>query len=201
MEQSLRGLDGIERFVVTQRMTPLVNRYDIRALAPDGQPAALLATAQQKRLAFKEQVTFYADEQRTVPVFSFKARQRLDVAAGYDVLDAERNPIGSFRKDFGASLLRSTWHLEAAGLAARGSERNATVALLRRAWNLVPVLGDLPAPFVVHFDFTDDDGRQVLSSTRKVSVRDSYDVRVPGARVDGRLAAAMAVALDALQGR
>ena len=194
-------LHGVERFTVTQAITLAVNRYDIRSVGADGQPGPLLATAQQKRLAFKEQVTFYADEARTVPVFSFKARQRLDVGSGYDVLDAQGKPIGSFRKDFGASLLRSTWHLEAAGLTARGSERNATVAVLRRAWNLVPVLGDLPAPFVVHFDFTQDDGRQVLSSTRKVSARDSYDVRVPGARVDGRLAAAMAVALDALQGR
>jgi hypothetical protein len=201
MEQSLQGLDGIERFAVTQQVMPLVNRYDIRAVAPDGRAGALLATAQQKRLAFKEQVTFYANEARTAPVFSFKARQRLDVGSGYDVLDAQGKPIGSFRKDFGASLLRSTWHLEAAGLTATGSERNTTVAVLRRAWNLVPVLGDLPAPFVVHFDFTADDGRQVLSSTRRVSARDSYDVRVPGARVDGRLAAAMAVALDALQGR
>jgi hypothetical protein len=120
-------------------------------------------------MAFKEQVTFYADEARTLPVFSFKARQRLDLGSGYDVLDAQGNPIGSFRKDFGASLLRSTWHLEAPGLTATGSERNATVAVLRRAWNLVPVLGDLPAPFVVHFDFTEGDGRQVLTSTRKVS--------------------------------
>jgi hypothetical protein len=58
-------------------------------------------------------VTFYADEARTVPVFSFTARKRLDLGSGYDVLDAQGNPIGSFRKDFGASLLRSTWHLEA----------------------------------------------------------------------------------------
>jgi hypothetical protein len=63
-------------------------------------------------------------------------------------------------------------------------------------------VGTCPADtFVVHFDFTEDDGRQVLSSTRKVSTRNLYDVRVPGARVDGRLAAAMAVALDALQSR
>jgi hypothetical protein len=32
-------------------------------------------------------------------------------------------------------------------------------------------------------------------------LRDRYDVRVPEARVDGRVAAAMAVALDALQSR
>ena len=193
------GLHGVERFALEQRFTVGVNRYDVRAAADDG--GALLATAQQKRLALKEQVTFFADEARTVPVFSFRARARLDLGSGYDVLDAAGAPIGVFRKDFGRSLLRSTWHLEAPGLQATGSERSALVALLRRVWGLVPVLGDLPLPFFVHFDFVDPDGQVVLSSTRRVSARDRYDVSVPGARVDGRLAAAMAVALDALQSR
>lgn len=195
------GLKDAERFVVTQQITLAVNRYDLRSATPDGEVGALLATAQQKRLAFKEEVTFYSDEARTTPVFSFRARKRLDLGSGYDVLDAQGTSIGSFRKDFGKSLLRSTWHLEAAGLQATGTERNATVAGLRRVWNLVPVLGEIPAPFVFHFDFVDSDGRPVLSSTRRVSVRDRYDVTVPGGRVDGRLAAAMAVALDALQSR
>ena len=196
-----QGLQGAERFAVTQKITLAVNRYDIRAVAADGTPGALLATAQQKRLAFKEQVTFYADEARSVPVFSFKARKRIDLGSGYDVVDAAGAPVGSFRKDFGKSLLRSTWHLEGAGLTATGSERNATVAVLRRVWGLVPVVGEIPVPFVFHFDFVDPAGQVVLSSVRRRSVRDRYDVTVPGARVDGRLAAAMAVALDALQDR
>ena len=196
-----QGLQGVERFAVTQKVTPLVNRYDIRSLGVGGELGGLLATAQQKRVALKEEVTFYADEARTVPVFSFRARKRIDLGSGYDVMDGSGGGIGMFRKDFGKSLLRSTWHLEAPGLEATGSERNAGVAAMRRAWNLVPVVGDLPAPFVVHFDFVDAGGQLVLSSTRKVSVRDRYEVAVPGARVDGRLAAAMAVALDALQGR
>jgi hypothetical protein len=196
-----QGLQGVERFAVTQKVTPLVNRYDIRSLGVGGELGGLLATAQQKRVALKEEVTFYADEARAVPVFSFRARKRIDLGSGYDVMDASGGGIGMFRKDFGKSLLRSTWHLEAPGLEATGSERNAGVAAMRRAWNLVPVVGDLPAPFVVHFDFVDAGGQLVLSSTRKVSVRDRYEVSVPGARVDGRLAAAMAVALDALQGR
>jgi hypothetical protein len=194
-------LQGVERFAVTQRITLAVNRYDIRSLGDDGELGALLATAQQKRLAFKEQVTFYADEVRTVPVFSFRARQRLDLGAGYDVLDASGRPIGAFRKDFGQSLLRSTWQLETPGLQATGTERSRTVAVLRRLWNLVPVVGEVPAPFVVHFDFVDAGDRLVLSSRRRVAARDRYDITVPGGRVDGRLAAAMAVALDALQGR
>ena len=194
-------LQNAERFVVTQKVTLAVNRYDIRSLGADGKPGALLATAQQKRLAFKEQVTFYADDSRSVPVFSFKARKRLDLGSGYDVVDAAGAPIGSFRKDFGRSLLRSTWHLEAPGLQATGTERNAAVALIRRGWDLVPVAGSVPVPFIFHFDFVDAQGRPVLTSTKKVSLRDRYDVTVPGRLIDGRLAAAMAVALDALQSR
>ena len=194
-------LQGVERFAVTQAITLAVNRYDIRSLTAEGKPGALLATAQQKRLAFKEQVTFYADESRKVPVFSFRARRRLDLGSGYDVVDAAGAAIGSFRKDFGRSLLRSTWHLEAPGLKATGSERNVTVAVVRRVWDLVPVVGSIPVPFIVHVDFVDAAGALVLTSTRQVSVRDRYDITVPGGRVDGRLAAAMAVALDALQSR
>ncbi|TDK24657.1 hypothetical protein E2F48_12590 [Arthrobacter crusticola] len=194
-------LQGIERFAVAQKITLMVNRYEIRAVDGNGQPAGLLAVAQQKRAAFKEQVTFYTDESRKTPIFSFKARQRFDLGATYDVLDAAGTPIGSFRKDFGKSLLRSTWHLDAPGVQAVGSERSAGVAIARRLWDLVPLTESLPAPFVFHFDFVDASGQLVMTSERGRSLRDRYDVTVPGARLDGRVAAAMAVALDALQER
>lgn len=195
------ALQGIERFAVAQKITLMVNRYEIRAVDGNGQPAGLLAVAQQKRAAFKEQVTFYADESRKTPVFSFKARQRFDLGATYDVLDAAGTPVGSFRKDFGKSLLRSTWHLDAPGVQAVGTERSAGVAIARRLWELVPLTEALPAPFVFHFDFVDASGQLVMTSERGRSLRDRYDVTVPGARLDGRVAAAMAVALDALQER
>src|SRR5690606_26162456 len=102
--------------------------------------------AQQKRMAFKEQVTFYADEARTQPVFSFKARQAIDLAAIYDVTDAAGQPLGWFQKEFGASLPRSTFKLGGAGIEARGQERNQAVAILRRVI-------DVPVSF--HFDFVD----------------------------------------------
>ena len=195
------ALVRIERFAVTQRITMMVNRYEIRSVGPDGRPAALLALAQQKRMAFKEEVTFYADEGRRVPVFSFKARTRLDLGATYDVRDAGGVPIGSFRKDFARSLLRSTWHLDAPGISATGTERSAGVAIARRVWEVVPFLENFPSPFLFHFDFVDSSGQVVLSSQRGRSLRDRYDITVPGARLDGRVAAAMAVALDALQSR
>jgi hypothetical protein len=197
----MSSLLGIERFAVVQRITLMVNRYEIRAVDEAGKPTDLIAMAQQKRMAFKEEVTFYAEEERRTPVFSFKARQRLDLGAAYDVRDPAGADIGLFRKDFGKSLLRSTWHLEAPGVQAVGTERSQGVALARRAWEMLPVVENLPSPFLFHFDFTNADGTVVMSSQRGRSLRDRYDVRVPGAVLDGRVAAAMAVALDALQGR
>ena len=199
----MTDLAKLEHFTVTQKITLMVNRYEIHAVRPDGRPGELLAMAQQKRMAFKEQVTFYADEKRTQPVFGFKARQRLDLGATYDVTDANGQPIGWFRKDFGKSFLRSTWHLGTTGSDVQlfGQERNKNVAIARRLWEILPFVSDLPSPFIFHFDFTDPAGRVLFSSVRKRSLRDRYVIEVPGAELDGRLAAAMAVALDALQRR
>ena len=116
--------------------------------------------------------------------------------------DAAGRPVGAFRKDFGRSLLRSTWHLSSGGVTAVGQERDATVALLRRGWELLPVVGRLPVavplPLRLH---RHADRRVVLTSERRRALRDRYDVTVPGGVLDGRVAAAMAVALDALQSR
>lgn len=193
----------IERFTVRQKLTMMVNRYEIRGIDATGTEGAIIAVAQQKRMAFKEEVTFYADEARTQPVFGFKARKRMDLAATYDVTDAQGSPIGWFRKDFGKSLLRSTWHLSTPdGLTSVGQERSQGVAIARRVLDLV---GELPIFLRFHFDFTAPDGQIILTSERQRSLKDRYVLTVPklenGWQLDWRLATAMAVALDALQGR
>lgn len=180
----------LDRFYVKQRLTMMVNRYEIREANPDGSEGGVIAVAQQKRMAFKEQVTFYSDEARTQAAFSFRARQALDLAAVYDVTDGAGITLGTFQKDFAASLLRSSFHLTGSGIDAYGQERNQAVAIIRR-------FVDLPLSF--HFDFTDkQSGQVVMSSERQFSLRDRYTVTVPDARLDFRLAAAMAVGLDAL---
>ncbi len=194
-----------QRFRVRQKLTMMVNRYEILAVDAAGNETGLIALAQQKRMAFKEQVTFYADEAKTRPVFGFKARSRMDLGATYDVTDPQGTAIGWFRKDFGKSLLRSTWHIGTPdGFQGMGQERNQTVAVLRRIWELIPFVGEIPVPWMFHFDFTAADGSVVLSSTRKPALRDVYEIEVPsinGWQLDWRVAAAMAVALDALQSR
>ncbi len=87
-------------------------------------------------------------------------------------------------------------------MEARGQERRPVIAILRRVWGLIPYIGEVWVPFVFHFDFVDVvSGEPVLVSERRKSVRDRYVVTVPDARLDFRVAASMAVALDALQSR
>ena len=191
------------RFYVRQKITFLVNRYQIIAANPDGSEGRLLAFAQQKRAKLKEEIYFFPDEQMSRPVFSFKARQRLDVHAEHDVFDEHGRPLGYFKKQFGASLLRSTWELQGpGGLNATGKERRPFIAILRRIWDFLPYIGDIWVPFVFHFDFYDNaTGNHVMSSERQFALRDKYTITVSDPRLDFRVAASMAVALDALQSR
>ncbi|MCA2216143.1 hypothetical protein [Jidongwangia harbinensis] len=187
-------LQAQHQLIVRQRVRLMVNQYEIHAVAPDGSEAGVLAFAQQKRMAFKEQVTLYTDEQKTTPVFGFKARQRMDLGATYDVTDANGTAIGLFRKNWKESLLRSTWHLEQPGHGEMvGRETNMVVAVLRR---FVESLSWLP----YHFEFVLGE-RPAFSVQKKWGLRDKYVVTVHDPQLDRRLVAAMAVALDALQGR
>ena len=187
-------LQNQQQLIVRQRLRLMVNQYEVHAVAPDGTEAGVLAFAQQKRMAFKEQVTLYTDESKATPVLGFKARQALDLGATYDITDAVGTSIGLFRKNFKESLLRSTWHLEQPGYGEMiGRESNLTVAILRR---FVDSLSWLP----YHFEFLLNE-RPAFSVVKKWGLRDRYVVTIHDPQLDRRLVAAMAVALDALQSR
>lgn len=186
-------LQAQQTFFVKQRITLMVNRYEVRLVNSDGSMGQMVAFAQQKRMAFKEQVTIYQDESKTGVVAAFKARSVMDLGATYDVTDEAGNPIGLFKKDFAKSLLRSTWHLEQPSLGmTTGQERSMAVALLRRFADL--------SFWPYHFDFARD-GQPSFSVTKKFGLRDKYVVTINDPQLDRRLVLAMAVALDALQAR
>jgi len=206
MASQSRNGTPITGLVVRQAFTAMVNRYKIHGATAPGEEGPVIAAAQQKRIALNEEVTFYADAQRADPVFRFKARDKLDLNATYDVTGADGEPIGWFKKEFRRSLTRSTWRLGVSvnDLEAVGTERSGGVAVARRLWGLT--LDEyIPAPFRFHFDFRTRDGTLVLASERRRAARDVYDVELPatpaGSRIDWRVGAAMAVALDALQSR
>lgn len=191
---NLQQLQAQRQLIIRQRIRMMVNQYEVHSVLGDGTEGELLAFAQQKRMAFKEQVTLYTDDTKQVPVLGFKARQVMDLGATYDIVDPNGTALGLFRKDFKKSLLRSTWHVEQPGVGmATGQERNATVAILRR---FVDSLSWLP----YHFDFTID-GQPAFSVVKKWGLRDKYVVDIHHPGLDRRVVIAMAVGLDALQSR
>ena len=72
----LDNLQGSTSSTSASALRMMVNQYEVRAVSPDGTEGELLAFAQQKRLAFKEQVTIYTDDSKQHPLLGFKARQR-----------------------------------------------------------------------------------------------------------------------------
>ncbi len=192
---------------IRQKLTMMVNQYWISSTDSAGNPAEVMAFAQQKRMKLREEVTFYRDDSRTQVLFGFKSRQVIDMAATTDVFDANRMPIGVFRKDAVKSLLNSTWHIQNGPIAATGRERSQNVAVVRRFGGFIPIVGDVleMIPWQFHFDFVDAGGADVLSVERQRKVRDNYLLTLrpdsAGTLLDWRFAAALGVALDAFQGR
>ncbi len=199
------------RLIVQQKITALVNKYRIMDVSPEGSEGQLLALAQQKRIALKEKVTFYTDETRAKVAFTFRAEKVLDIHGRYFVEDTNGNLIGGFRKDFGKSLVNSTWHVfdknEQELFTVR--ESNQTVAVLRRYSDLIPFVGDLVDLVMVfikyHFSFIDPVSQAEVGTYRKTTLfRDHYLLETDDSawsRADWRVMAAMSVALDALQSR
>lgn len=184
-----------------QQVTMLVNRYEIFADDGNGAPGELLAYVEQKRATFKEQVTIYADSGKQRVLAGFRAAKVIDLGSGYAVTDADGNQVGTFRKDFAKSLTNSTWHLEQPGQARiTGRERSKPTAVLRRLWEFLPIVENIPFPFRYHFDFTTDD-TSMFSVDKKTWIRDHYVIRIQAPSLDRRLVIAQAVAVDALQSR
>lgn len=192
-----------DAFVVTQKLKLVRNEYDIAL--PDGTPVAYV---RQKAFALKEELIFSADERSPQPVMTMKARQRFDPRATYDVRAPDGTLIGTVRKAFGASLLRSTYVLSNAEDVeiATAHERKMWVALFRRLIGAVPYVGDFANWLPIPYDFVFFDGDQELAthSRRRGKFKDTYDVDMSAdtqRKLDRRLVLAIAVGLDALQAR
>ena len=190
-------------FLLRQRIRPVINQYEFTL--PEGEPVSFV---EQKRFAFKEDIRFFVDDTKTVELMRFKARQRFDPSARYDVTDASGTSIGQIQKVFGASLLRSTYTLFDANGAetAKVTEKSVPIALVRRFIGLIPFIGGftdwLPIPY--HFIFVRGDRLLGTHTRQGWKFRDTYtlDMSPDEERsLDRRLVLATAVGLDALQAR
>lgn len=190
------------RFHVQQKISPFQNIYRVFNDV-GGEPGLLIAFAKQKRMAFKEQFTLYSDEAATSPVLTIAADRRIDIRSTMTVREPSGDALGQLRKRGAASLVRSTWEIDQPGRPLIVvQERSMAIALLRRLWGMVPWLGDLPVPWVFHFDgSTAQGGPVVLMHTRRWGLRDRYVLDVQPSAVEPRLAIALAICLDAMQKR
>jgi uncharacterized protein YxjI len=200
----MEGFDS-NRYLVDQLFRPIANLYQVTPLAAGETPAGPpVAYVRQKKLAIREDIRFYGDEQETRELFRIKARSAFDVGgARYDVNVGEER-IGILDHMFKQSLLRSTWTVrdgnEGALFIAR--ERSLPGAIARRVIDFVPDIGGfIPIPY--NFDFLADD-TVIGGMDRKFQLRDRYIVDIGGdhdKRVDRRLVVALAIGLDTLQNR
>ncbi len=197
------------KLIVEQKITLMVNQYRIYNVE-NGKKSDLVAFAQQKRLAFREKVTFYTDETKAKEVFGFHAEKILDVHGRYFVTDPDGNTLGSFQKSFKKSLLNSTWNiLDGDEPVITISETNKILAVVRRVLDFIPIIGDFADILMillrVHFTFVDTKTDKVIGHyMKKTRFRDHYELSMNDDTFDARdwrVWAAMAVALDALQGR
>lgn len=186
-----------DQFEIEQLIRPMVNLYRISAR---GVPVAFV---RQKRMALKEDIRFFEDENESEELFRIKARSLMEFGGRYDVTTPAGERIGVLEKVFAKSLLRSTWRVLDSDDRELGvaQERSMLWAIVRRVIDAVPYGEYIP----IVFHFTIDRGDEHLGDfTRALGIRDRYTLDLsgdPGRTVDRRLAIALGIALDALQSR
>lgn len=172
-----------------QRFTPLQNRYDLVDAA-----GRTLAYAEQKRMSIKEKVTFFTSDDKSEVAFTLGARNIVEIAGTYDVLDASGAQLATIKKAVAASFLRSTYRVSLPdGRELVGQERSLFTALFRRVI-------DIPL-FAIHFDVATAEGQVLATVDRVMKIRDSYRITVNDDTLDWRVAASLAVAFDAFMNR
>ena len=197
-------LQGHSRFLLSQKLTLLVNRYEY-FLYDSGEQGEQIAFVEQKRFAFREHITVWRNEHKSEVLFTVRAEKILDVHGKFLVEDAAGNVIGYCRKVFGTSLLRSTWEVRDGSdqLLFVAREKSPAVAIVRRILQFVPDIGDFANFFPFNFIF--ERNGQIVGSHHRVwgSLADRYALEITDAlkTLDRRLLLALGILLDALQDR
>ncbi len=197
------AIENTDRFLLEQKITPLVNRYEYFTYA-DGKKGERVAFVQQKRFKLREEITAWTGESQDSVLFTLKAEKVFDVHGKFIVTAGDGARVGYLKKAFGQSLLRSTWEIYAPDdrLLFKCTERNVPIALLRRFGEAIPVVGGFMEFLPFNFDFLAGDAK-AGEFNRVIALKDTYDLRLEGEglNADRRLVLALGLALDALQAR
>lgn len=110
---------------------------------------SLVLYSEMKRFKLKEDIRLYTGEDMQTEVLTIQARQILDFAAAYDVVDPATNErIGALKRRGFKSLLKDEWIVMDAYDAEIGAikEDRLVLAMTRRLFDFVPYLNLLPNP-------------------------------------------------------
>jgi len=153
---------------------------------------------EQKRFKLKEDIRIYVDESKSQEWLKIKQKQIVDAWGGYDIMDSGSGEhIGTVRRKFWASVLRTRWHL----LDAAGNEIGMLIedsmgyALARRI--LLGIL--LPKKFHIEIGGGGEfvTMRQMFNPFIKKLV-----VNIPPSHpLDRRFIAGLAIVIAAIDGR
>jgi len=183
------------RLELRQHITVMVNRWDLSRVAPT---PAQLGYIEQKRMSLRERVTCW-DPSRANVLFTVQAENIVELAGKYVVADADGKQLARIEKDFRGSLAQSTYRVQTDNGTLTVRERGRLRAILRRVWGVVV---DWPWLLPIQFELVGDDGVAAGSINRQWSrLRDVYDIDIQDDTLDERVAAAMAVAVDAFMNR
>ena len=153
---------------------------------------------EQKRFKLKEDIRIYVDESKSQEWLKIKQKQMVDAWGGYDIMNSESGEhIGTVRRKFWASVLRTMWHL----LDAAGNEIGILIedsmgyALARRF--LLGIL--LPKKFHI----------EIGGGAEFVTMRQMFNpfikklvVNIPPSHpLDRRFIAGLAIVIAAIDGR
>lgn len=154
----------------------------------------IVGYSQQKAFKLKEDIRLYTGEDMAEELLVIRARQVIDFAACYDVVDPKEGiKVGAARRKGFRSMLRDSWEILDADDAPLGmlEEDSAGMALLRRFVNILPQTFHLDAA----------GGRVVLKQHFNPFV---YKLEVSidkNCGLDRRLVLATAVLIAAIEGR
>lgn len=201
-----------DAFLIEQKLAPVANMYRVFPAAPDGtETGALIAFARQKRLALKEQITFFSEEQERHEILRIRARKRIDIGGRYDVLTPDGTTAGVLERRSRRSFVKTQWAIlqgDDEHEVAWAEERNLGIALARRVKTvllLVP-FADLVVAFIpIPYHFVIRSGATEVGGLRRIyGFRDKYVLDLSGdpeRTIDRRAAVALGIGLDALQSR
>ena len=162
----------------------------------DGQ-GELIGFSKQKAFKLKEDIRFFSDETMTEEKLLIQARQIVDFAAAYDVVDSRSGKkLGACRRRGWKSIMRDSWEIldENDNPIAKVAEDSMLMATLRRFLsNLIPQL----------YHITDNAGaKQADLRVRFNPFVYKMEVEVaPGATVNRALILATGILLAAIEGR